>query len=60
MIVLLSSLFLSERVLQVLEHEKIFFFSFYGKEGEDRTGEVTVHNIASCLRRHCEEVDLKC
>ena len=33
MIVLLSSLFLSERVLQVLEHEKIFFFFlFTGKK----------------------------
>ena len=61
MIVLHSSLFLSGWVLQVLlEHEKIPFFAFYGKDGEDRTRDLTVHNLTSCLRRHCEEVDKKC
>ena len=60
MIVLLSSLFLSGRVLQVLEHEKIPFLPFYGKDGEDRTRDLTVHNLTFCLRRHCEEVDWKC
>ena len=59
MIVLLSSLFLIGLVLQALQHEKIpFVFSFYGKDGEDRTRDLTVHNLTSCLRRHCrEEVD---
>ena len=57
MIALLSSLFLSGRVLQVLEHEKIPFLPFYGKDGEDRTRDLTVHNLTSCRRRHCEEVD---
>ena len=46
------------RVLQVLEREKIpFFFLFSGKDGENRTSDLTVHNLTSCLRRHCEEVD---
>ena len=35
-----------------------FFFSFYGKDGEDRTRDLTVHNLTSCLRRHFEEVRL--
>ena len=35
-------------------------FFFYGKDGEDRTRDLTVHNLTSCLRRHCEEVDKKC
>ena len=40
------------------EHEKIpFFFLFSGKDGENRTSNLTVHNLTSCLRRHCEEVD---
>ena len=44
--------------LQVLEREKIpFLFSLPGKDGENRTGDLTVHNLTSCLRRHCEEVD---
>ena len=61
MIVLLSSLFSSGWVLQVLEHEKIpSFFFFDGKDGEDRTRDLTVHNLTSCRRRHCEEVDEKC
>ena len=44
--------------LQVLEREKILFFLlFSGKDGENRTSDLTVHNVTSCLRRHCEEVD---
>ena len=35
------------------------FFTFYGKDGEDRTRGLTVHNLTSCLRPHCEEVDWK-
>ena len=36
----------------------LFFFYFYGKDGEDRTRDLTaVHNLTSCLRRHSEEVD---
>ena len=31
-------------------------FSLYGKDGEDRTGDLTVHNLTSCRRRHCEGV----
>ena len=33
---------------------------FYEKDGEDQTRDLTVHNITSCRRRHCEEVDKKC
>ena len=33
------------------------FFFFYGKDGEDRTRDLTVHNLTSCRRRHCEDVD---
>ena len=51
MTVLLSSLFLSGRVLQVLERETIPFFSFYGKDGEDRarTSLLTVHDLTYIL-----------
>ena len=51
MIVLLSSLFLSGWVLQVLEHDQIPSFFFNGTDGEDRTCDLTVHNLTSCLRR---------
>ena len=43
--------------LQVLEHEKIRFLFFYGQDGEDRTRDLTVPHLTSCLLRHCEEVD---
>ena len=43
---------------QVVEREKkLFFSSFSGKDGENRTSDLTVHNLTSCRRRHCEEVD---
>ena len=51
---------LSGSVLQVLERDKIPFFYFFGKDGEDRTRDLTVHNLTSCLQRHCQEVDQKC
>ena len=35
-------------------------FFFFWKNGEDRTRDLTVHNLTFCLRRHCEEVDWKC
>ena len=36
----------------------LFFFPFTGgKTVKDRTRRLTVHNLTSCLRRHCEEVD---
>ena len=38
----------------------LFFHSFCGKDGGDQTRHLTVHNLISCLRRHCEEVDWKC
>ena len=38
---------------------KSLLFPFYGKDGEDRTRDLTVHKLTSCLRRHCEEVDRK-
>ena len=34
-----------------------FLFSFYGKDGEDRTSDLTVHNVTPCLRRQREEID---
>ena len=37
--------------------ENPFFFLMYGKDGENQTRDLTVPNLASCLRRHCEEVD---
>ena len=33
------------------------YICFYGKDGEDRTSDPTVHNLTSFRRRHCEEVD---
>ena len=32
-------------------------FSCYGKGGEDQTSDLAVHNITSCRRRHCDEVE---
>ena len=40
-----------------LNIRKSFFFLMYGKDGENQTRDLTVPNLASCLRRHCEEVD---
>ena len=34
-----------------------FFSSFSRKDGENGTSDLTVHNLTSCRRRHCEEVD---
>ena len=33
------------------------FFFFYGKGGEDRTRDLIVHNLTTCLRRHCKKID---
>ena len=50
-------------VFQVVEfyrflnvRKSIFFLLFSGKDGENRTSDLTVHNLTSCRRRYCEEV----
>ena len=60
MIVLLSSLFLSGSVLQVLEDVRKSLFFFPGKDGEDRTRDLTAHNLTSCRRRHLWRSGPKC
>ena len=60
MIVSLSSLFLSGLSFTGSSMKKSLFFSFYGKDGEDRTRDLTVYNLKSSLRRHCKEEDKKC
>ena len=44
-----------QRVLQALGS-----CYFYGQDAEDRTRYLIVHNLTSCRRRRCEEVDWKC
>ena len=53
MIVLLSSLSFTGS----WTWDTSLFSYFYGKDGEDRTRDLTVHNLTSCLRRHCEEIN---
>ena len=38
---------------------RLSLFSFCGKDGEGRTRDLTLHNLTSCLRRRCEDVDYK-
>ena len=60
MIVLLSSLFLRGLSFTGSWRWGNPLLYFYEKDGEDQTRDLTVHNITSCRRRHCEEVDKKC
>ena len=58
MIVLLSSLFLSSLSFTgSWTWENPFFFPFTGKTVRFEPATSTIHNLTSCLRRHCEEVD---
>ena len=57
-------IYCSHRCFQVVEfyrflkmRKSLLFFSFSGKDGENRTSDLTVHNLTSCRRRRCEEVD---
>ena len=33
----------------------LYFFIFSGDEGENRTTDLALHNLTSCIRRHCRE-----
>ena len=58
------TVYIAHRCFQVVEFyrflnvRKSLYFSFFSERRENRTSDLTaVHNLTSCRRRHCEEVD---